>query len=62
MACMRLARQETVVEEGLATRRTESFFGTANWMRKRQIEMRELHSGEAFNSAAGCGLHGGRRR
>ena len=33
MACMMSAMQEQAVEAALAQRLTESFFGTADWMR-----------------------------
>jgi hemoglobin len=33
MACMMLAMQEMAVPEALATKLTEAFFGTADWMR-----------------------------
>ncbi len=35
MACMMQAMQERDVDEALAQRLTESFFGTADWMRNR---------------------------
>ncbi len=35
MACMMQAMQEQSVDEGLAVRLTESFFGTADWMRNK---------------------------
>ena len=35
MACMMLAMQEQSVDPALAQRLTESFFGTADWMRNR---------------------------
>jgi len=35
MACMMSAMQEQAVETGLAQRLTESFFGTADWMRNK---------------------------
>ena len=35
MACMMLAMQEQAVDPSLAQRLTESFFGTADWMRNK---------------------------
>ncbi len=35
MACMMLAMQDNGVDEGLAQRLAEAFFGTADWMRNR---------------------------
>ena len=35
MACMMLALQENAVDDTLAQRLAESFFGTADWMRNR---------------------------
>jgi hemoglobin len=35
MACMMMAMQELQVEETLAERLTQAFFGTADWMRNR---------------------------
>jgi hemoglobin len=35
MACMMLAMQEQAVEPALAERLSQSFFGTADWMRNR---------------------------
>jgi hemoglobin len=35
MACMLQAMQDQAVEAPLAQRLTESFFGTADWMRNR---------------------------
>jgi hemoglobin len=38
MACMIQAMQERAVDEGLAQRLAEAFFGTADWMRNRRDE------------------------
>lgn len=35
MACMKQAMRESDVDEGMAARLAESFFGTADWMRNR---------------------------